>query len=436
LIEYVEKAKKRVVITGAGLVTPAGQTLGENWTKMVNGETAIEKVDTFDLSPFPAKLGGLIKGFDPNRYIRNKKNIRFLTKDVQYCLAGVRLACEDSGLDFEVFDPSQIGLYVGGGESEVRYDRFFRALSSSLNEDGSLNYKKFGAIGLRAIYPAFLLMDLLNNGFCYSSIEHGLMGIGNNFSCGASAGSAIGEAFKAVQRAEADIVIAGGYDSLVSCFENYFLQSATGMVTKEENPNKAMKPYSASRDGFVPGEGAAFVVLEQLDNAIKRNAPIRGEILGYSCNCDTNGDVLAPDPQGEGLLYAMKAALDDAGTSPSRIDYINSEGNATLINDAAESRAFKKFFGNRCYDIPVSTVKPIIGYPGAASSAIDFVVTLLALEKGTIPPTINYTGGDPECDLDYVPASCRMKEIEYAISVNKGAGGQNCVFVLRHFVRP
>ena len=425
--------KRRVVITGAGLVTPAGQTLGDNWAKMVNGETAIEKMDNFDISSFPAKLGGMIKGFDPNKYVRKRKNIRFLTKDVQYCLAGVKLACEDSGLDFELLDPSQIGLYVGSGESEVRYDRFFRALSRSLNKDGSINYRKFGSIGLRTIYPAFLLLDLLNIGFCYSSIENGFMGIGNNFSCGASSGLAIGEAFKAVQRSDADMVLAGGYDSLVSCFENYFLQSATGLVTKEENPNQGMKPYSALRDGFVPGEGAGFVVLEELNSAIERNAAIRGEILGYSCNCDTNEDLLDPDPQGEGLFYAMRAALDDAEIDPSQIDYINSEGNATLINDMAETRAFKKFFGENCYDIPVSTVKPVIGYPGAASSAIDFVVTLLALEKRTIPPTINYTGGDAECDLDYVPNTCRRKEIENAISVNKGAGGQNCVFVLQHY---
>jgi 3-oxoacyl-[acyl-carrier-protein] synthase II len=425
--------KRRVVVTGAGLVTPAGQTLADNWTKMVKGETTIEKVDNFDVSSFPSKLGGMIKGFDPNKYIRKKKNLRFLTKDVQYCLAGVKLACEDSRLDFEVLDPSQIGLYVGSGESEVRYDRFFRAMRSSLNEDGSINYKKFGSIGLRTIYPAFLLLDLLNNGFCYSSIEYGLMGINNNFSCGASAGPAIGEAFKGIQRAEADIVIAGGYDSLVSCFENYFLQSATGMVTKEEDPNKAMKPYSAMRDGFVPGEGAGFVVLEELNGAIKRHAPIRGEILGYSCNCDTNEDLLEPDPQGEGLFYAARAALDDAEIDPSQIEYVNSEGNATPTNDVAETRALKRLFGKKCYEIPVSTVKPIIGYPGAASSAIDFVVTLLALEKGIIPPTTNYTGGDAECDLDYVPDSCRTKKMEFAMSVNKGSGGQNCVLVLRHF---
>lgn len=425
--------KARVVITGAGLVTPAGLTLEENWNKMVNGETTIERVDNFDVSFFPAKLGGMIKGFDPNKYIEKKKNIRFLTRDVQYCLAGVTLAGEDSNLDFDTLDPSKIGLYVGSGESELRYDRFFRALRRSLNEDGSINYKKFGSLGLPNIYPSFLLLDLLNNGFCYSSIEHGLMGINNNFSCGASSGYAIGEAFKAVQRGEADIVIAGGYDSLTSCFENYFLHSATGMVTKEEDPEKAMKPYSALRDGFVPGEGAGFVILEELNRAIERNASIRGEIVGYSCNCDTNEDLLDPDPQGEGLFYAMSAAMDDAEIDPSQIDYVNSEGNATLINDVAETRAFKRLLGKKCYDTPVSTVKPIIGYPGAASSGVDFVVTLLALEKGIIPPTINYSGGDPECDLDYVPTRSRGREMGFAISVNKGTGGQNCVLVLKHY---
>jgi len=205
---------------------------------------------------------------------------------------------------------------------------------------------------------------------------------------------------------------------------------------KENGKNKGLAlevKEVVSRDGFVLSEGAGFVVLEELGHALERNASIRGEVVGYSCNCDTNDDLLTPDPEGEGVFYAMRAALNDSGADISQIDYINSEGNATLANDVAETRAFKRLFEKRCYEIPVSSVKPVIGYLGAASSAIDFVVSLLALEKGIIPPTLNFTGGDPECDLDYVPNSCRRKQMEYVMSVNKGWGGQNCVFVLKHF---
>ena len=425
--------KRRVVITGAGLITPAGLTLEENWAAMSGGQTAISRIDDFDTSFFPAKLNGKVKGFDPQQYVGKRRNLRFMMRDVQYCLAAVKLACDDGNLDPGASDAADIGLYVGSGESEARYDRFFRAIGQSLNEDGSINYKKFGSLGLRAIYPSFVLLDLGNNGLCYSSIEHGIMGINCNFSCGASSGFAIGEAFKAVQSGGANMVIAGGHDSLVSCFENYFHYLATDTVTREQDPEKAMQPYSAERDGFVLSEGAGFVILEELRHALERNSKIRGEVVGYGCNCDTNDDLLTPDPEGEGLFHAMRAALKDSGADVSQIDYINAEGNATPAGDVGETRAFKRLFENKCYDIPVSSVKPVIGYPGAASSAVDFVVSLMAMEKGIIPPTRNYKGGDPECDLDYVPNECREKQMAHVMSVNKGWGGQNCVFVLKQF---
>ncbi len=423
----------RVVITGLGLVTPAGLTVEENWEKIVNGQTAIKQITAFDISSFPAKLGGEIKDLDPKEYVQNKRNIRFFRKDVQYCMASARLACEDSGMDLSTMDLSKIGLYVGSGESETRYDSFFAALDCSSDEDGDLDYKKFGSLGLRRIYPSFLLFDLFNNGLCYLSIEYGITGINNNFTYGTSGGNAIGEAFKAIQIGEADIVIAGGHDSLVSCFENYFLYSATGMFTHETSPLLAMKPYSAYRDGFAPSEGAAFVVLESLESATERNAHIRGEIVGYACNCDIHQDLIDSGPQGEGVFHAIRAALNDAKIDHSQVDYINSDGNATLTGDLGETRAFKRFFGERAYDIPVSTIKPITGHTGAASSAVEFVITTMALEKSVIPPTANHTGGDPECDLDYVAGSHRTKEMQYAISVNKGFGGQNCVLVLKRY---
>ena len=420
----------QVVITGLGLVTPAGLTLEDNWRKIIGGEVTVKRMMSGEVS-FLVKLGSGIENFDPKRYIKNRKNLRFLRRDVQYCLASAELACEDGKLDLSTIDPSRVGLYVGSGEPQMEYDSFFSSLDYSLDGDGHLDYKKFGSLGLQHIYPPFVLLDLFNNGFCYLSIERGITGMNNNFTMGASSGHAIGEAFKAIQRGDVDIAIAGGHDSLSSCFENCFLYSATGLLTHEEDPLKAMKPYSASRDGFVPGEGAGFIIFENLKHALHRNAPIRGEIVGYSCNCDTNGDLLDPDPNGEGLSHAMGAALRDAKIDPWQVDYINSEGNATLKNDLSETRAFKKVFGKKAYDIPISTVKPVIGHLGAASSAVELIITTLALERGIAPPTINYIGGDPECDLDYVPHNYRAKEMQYAVSVNKGLGGQNCVFVLK-----
>ncbi len=421
----------QVVITGMGLVTPAGLTLEDNWRRVISGQTAIKRI-TFGDGSFQVKLGSEVEGFEPKKYVKNRRSLRFLRRDVSYALASAQFACEDSKLELSTIDPSRVGLYVGSGETQIQYDSFFSSLEPALDENGHLDHKKFGSLGLLRIYPSFVLLDLYNNGFCYLSIENGLTGINNNFTTGPSSGHAIGEAFKAIQRGDADIAIAGGHDSLL-LFENYFLYSATGLLTHEEDPLKAMKPYSASRDGFVTGEGAGFIVLENLKSALERSAPIRGEIVGYSCNCDTNCDLLDPDPDGGGLSYAVEAALKDAKIDPEQVDYINSEGNATLKNDLSETRAFKKAFGKKAYDIPISTVKPVIGYSGAASSAVELIITALALEEGIVPPTVNYIGGDPECDLDYVPDNYRQKEVRYAISVNKGLGGQNCVFVLKKY---
>ena len=245
----------QVVITGLGLVTPAGLTLEDNWRRIITGQTTIKRISLGNGS-FRVKLGSEIEGFDPRRYIKKPKNLRFMRKDVQYCLASAKLACEDSKLDLSTIDPSQIGLYVGSGESQMEYDSFFPSLEPALDGNGHLDFRKWGSRGLQRIYPSFVLLDLINNGFCYLSIEDGITGINNNFTCGVASGHAIGEAFKAIQRGDVDIAIAGGHDCLSSCFETIFLYSATGMLTQEEDPLMAMKPYSASRDGFVPGEGA------------------------------------------------------------------------------------------------------------------------------------------------------------------------------------
>lgn len=425
--------KKRVVITGAGLVSPAGLTLEENWSKMVTGQIAIERISDFDVSSLPVKLAGKVKGFIPDNYIKKKKNLRFMRKDVQYCMAAARLAVEDSHLDFDTIDPTRVGLFVGSGNSEGKYNKHFPALNHSLNENGDIDPEKLGAIGLRKIYPFFMILDLMNTGFCYFSVDTGIQGINNTFSCGLSGGYAIGEAFKAIRQGETAVAIAGGHDSIISCFENYFFYSATPWVTQSEKPLEAMKPYSPQRDGFVLGEGAGFVVLEDLESALKRNAPIRGELVGYGCGCDLNDDLMNPDPRGEGLLLAMQKALDDAKIDPDCIGYVNSEGIATQESDLSETRAFKRLWGKKSYHIPISTIKPIIGFPGSAACAIDLIATLLALEKGTLPPTVNHRGGDPECDLDYIPNKCRKKDIQYALSTNLGLGGQNCAFILKKF---
>ena len=423
--------KRRVVVTGAGLVTAAGLSLKSNWEAIKNGSPAIARIDRFYTEGFTVKLGGAITGFDGAVYLKNRRHIRFLRSSPQFCLAAVQLALEDAGLVGGGFDPAVAGLYVGSGEPEVHYDAFFGAIDHSLNESGDISPKKFGLFGMQALSPSFLLLDLMNNGFCYSAIEHGIMGPNNTFSGGLAGGQAVGQAFQAVQTGEVDFAVAGGHDSLLSCFENYYLYHATGLVTQEGEPDRAMKPYSAGRDGFVLGEGAGFLVLEEWGRAMRRGAPLWGEVIGYGCACDTNPDLLRPSPDGAALRRALEAALHDAAVLPSRIDYINGDGLATPEHDQAETRALKHVFAAAGYRIPVSAVKPVIGHTGAAAAAIDCIVSLMALREQTIPPTAHFCGGDPECDLDYVGGRFRSAPLQYIVSVNQGLGGQCCAFVLQ-----
>jgi 3-oxoacyl-[acyl-carrier-protein] synthase II len=418
---------QRVVITGIGLVTPAGTTLAQNWSHAVEGRSALSPIAAVEATAFPVRVGGQIKNFRCEPYVKQKKIIRYLRKDVQYCLAAAHQALADARLP--TADGNAIGLFVGSGETQTCYNDFFPAVGKAV-KNGQIDCNKFGTSGIQAIYPSFLLFDLYNNGLCYLSIEHQLAGANNNFTFGAAGGHAIGEAFRAIQQGEVTIALAGGHDSLLSCFENLFLYSATGLLTRCEDPERALRPFSAGRDGFAPAEGAAFVVLESLENALSRGAGIRAELLGYGFNCDLAPDLLAADPQDPGLGCAIQAALRDAGLAADQIDHINAQGFATLDGDRYETAAYKQIFGKHAYRIPICTLSPVLGYAGAAAAAIDLAFTVLSMERSIVPPTLNYEGGDPDCDLDYVPHRARSATMRYTLCVNKGLGGQNCVFAL------
>ena len=425
---------RRVVITGMGMVTPAGMELEEIWNNIIKCRSAIAKISSFDLSGFSSSLGGEVAKYDITKFIDNRKSSKLFRKDVCYCMAAARLAYHASGIDFPNLNPADIGLYIGSGESEVRYNEFFSALDYSMNADGSINFKKLGTLGLRYFNPFFLLEDLCNSGLCYLSIEYGIVGANNNFSGGISSGHAIGEGYRAIQRGDCEVVVAGGHDSLVSCFGSYFLHEARGHFTTAEDPACAMMPYSIDRSGFAPAEGAGIVILEEIEFARKRNANILAELVGYHNSCDTHDDLLNPDPEGNGMAGAIQGALNDAGIQSSQLDYINSVGDATVIGDISETRAIKKILGHYAYIVPVSTVKPIIGHTGTAADVIEFIVTTLALQKGIIPPTLNYLGGDAECDLDYTSMDPRETPMEYAMALGRGYGGQNSAFILKRSI--
>lgn len=426
--------KRRVAVTGASLITPAGLSLEENWTRVIAGKTAIDRIKSFDVSCSPVKLGGEVGDIDYKKYIRIRKFLKFMRRSVRYALISSTFAIEDSRCNLTELEAERVGLFIGGGDIGTLYNEFFKAVERSLDSEGQISHKRFGTYGLKEIDPYLLLHDLANNGLCYISIEHGIKGINNNFyGTEVSGAHAIGAGFKSIQNGEADFVIAGGYSSFLMTFSIYMMYYGMNLLTYENDPNKAMKPYSADRDGFVLGEGTGMVILEDMESARSRGAPIRGEIIGYSCNCDTNLSLLDPDPDGEGLVRAITVCLRDAGISSSEIDYINSEGNATPKNDLAETRAFKRTFGKRAYSIPISTCKPIFGNLGAAASAVEFIITCMGVEKGMIPPTLNCSGGDPECDLDYVPHTPRKKDMEHAMIINKGLGGLNSVLILKKY---
>ena len=422
---------RRVVVTGLGMTTGLGLGWRINWERLVAGASAIDRISSVDVSTLPVKFAAEVREMDPLEYVQNKKVLKMVHRNVVFGLAAAKEAVEDACLDFEGIPPERVGVYIGSGEPGSPASDFSEAIGVALDGAGDIDYEKFGEAGIWRLDPYFLLKMLPNNLACYVSMQYNARGPNSNIVFSGVAGAqAIGEGFKAIQQGYADVVIAGGYDSFL---EKGVLQKYGEMglfCTKTGATGADFCPFDGRRDGFFPGEGAGIAILEALSHAEQREAPIHAEMVGYGCACDAYHIIDLPR-DGKGTALAIQAALQDGDIPEKRVDYICAHGNGTVKGDLTETVAIKSVFGKTAYDVPVSSIKPMTGHLGAASGAVEFIATVLATEKGTIPPTINYRKPDPKCDLDYVPNSARQGEVDAAICLNRGIGGQNTALVVK-----
>ncbi len=412
-------SKRRVVVTGVGLVTPVAIGTEETWQGLVSGKSGIGPITHFDHALFATHFAGEVRNFDPTRWMtsRDAKNI---DPFIQYAIAGAALAMEDSGLKIDASFAERVGCFVGAGLGGVTS---IEATARTLAEKGPRH----------GISPFFVPMIIVNLAPGQISIRYGAKGPNLSQVSACSTGAhAIGDAMRVIQRDEADAMICGGTEATVTALGVGGFNSMRALSTRNDAPQQASRPFDKDRDGFVMAEGAGIVVIEELEFAKKRGAKIYAEISGYALNADAH-HITAPAPEGEGAQRCMKLALKDAGLTPADIGYVNAHGTSTKMNDATETLALKKVFGDSARTLMVSSTKSMTGHMLGAAGGVEAGICALTLSRGVIAPTINYTTPDPECDLDYVPNTAREVRVKHALSSSFGFGGTNACLVLSRF---
>ncbi|MEE9382183.1 MAG: beta-ketoacyl-ACP synthase II [Nannocystaceae bacterium] len=409
--------RRRVVVTGLGLLSPMGIGTEANWRRVVAGESGIGPVTRFDTTDFPTKFAGEVRDFDATQFF-SKKYCRQMDLFIQYAVAGSFLAVREAGLDKDPPDPERVGVYVGAGLGGI-------ATLEKTHAALQLKGPRHG------ISPYFVPAIIVNLAAGQISIFHNCQGPSFSHVSACSTGAhSIGEAMLAIQRGAADVMIAGGTESTVSPLGIGGFNAARALSTRNDDPQGASRPFSRDRDGFVLSEGCGIMVLEAHDRALARGAKILGEIVGYGSNSDAH-HITAPSPGGEGAQRCMKLALADAGISPDDVGYINAHGTSTVA-DAIETHAIRSVFGKHAHDqLLVSSTKSMHGHLLGAAGGLEGAICCLALQRGVLPPTINLRDPDPQCDLDYIPLKARERQVEYAMSNSFGFGGTNATLLFR-----
>ena len=410
----MKNATTRVVITGMGAMTPLGESVDEYWDSLVNGRSGIGSMTLCDSSEFPSRISGEVTGFDPGDYIDRREHRR-MARFSQMAVAAAAVAIEDSGLNLSKENVDRIGVVMGNGNGGF-----------PTTEDNARILVRRG--GMR-MSPFFIPMILPNMAAANVSRLYGLKGYTSTVITACAAGTqAIGEAAVALQRGVADVILGGGCEAGISQLGLGGFNVIKALSRQNEEPEKASRPFDAKRDGFVPSEGAAVLVMETLEHAESRGAEILAEVTGYGVSSDAFHAV-QPDEDGTGAARAIRWAIEDAELKPGDISYINAHGTSTPINDQVETMAIKLAFGNEAYDVPISSTKSMIGHALGGAGAIEGVACVKSIQNGLIHPTINYQHPDPECDLDYVPNEARMADVAHVLSNSFGFGGQNACVV-------
>ncbi len=410
--------RSRVVVTGMGAITPLGNSIEQTWEHLVAGRAGVRPITAFDASALTTRIAASVQGFDVGRYM-DPKEARRLSPFILYGIAAAAQAVAQAGIDFAREDPTRCGVEVGsalGGTELIEEQRLV-----------------LEARGPRAVNPTMIPAILINSAACAIAIRYGLHGPVNVPVAACATGAvALGEAYRRLSYGDVDVMIAGGTDSVMTPLALVGFGRLGALSTRNDTPEQACSPFCARRDGTIVGEGAAVMVLETLEHALGREAQILAEVVGYGLTSDAF-HLVAPDPEGKGAAAAMRQALTCDGASPDNLGWICAHGTGTQLNDLAETVAIKRLFGDAAYHIPVSSLKGGLGHMLGAAGAISAVAAVMATRTGIIPPTINYTDRDPQCDLDYVPNQAREATMAYAMVNAFGFGGQNAALMFKRW---
>ena len=413
--------KRRVVVTGLGLITPLGLGVEPSWQHLINGTSGIKRITRFDASAFPTQIAGEVDNFNPEDYVEIKE-VKKMDRFIHFAVAAATFALNDSGLKITDSNSDRVGVLVGSGMGGLHTIEYYHSV---LLEKGP-----------RRITPFFIPMLTINLAAGQISIKFSAKGPNSAISTACATGShSIGDAFRIIQRGEADAMIAGGTEAVISPLGIGGFNAMKALSTRNDEPEKASRPFDAERDGFVVGEGAGIIILESLQHAMDRGAKIYAEIVGYGMTADAY-HITSPSPGGEGAARCMTIALKDGGIGHTEVDYINAHGTSTKSGDELETRALKTVFGDHAYKVAISSTKSMIGHLLGAAGGVEAIISILSIVNNIALPTINLDNPDPECDLDYIPHKARKMKINYALSNSFGFGGTNACLLFKKFDRP
>lgn len=425
---------RRVVVTGMGAVTPLGNSVAENWKNWIAGKSGIGKITLFDASEFPVQIAGEVQKIDGDAWKKRDPGLRSAGRSTFFALEACQEAIQDSGLKEGNRDPERMGLYFAAGDWGINFEGFIATVLSSWGNNGKLvdpgryifnSRDHLEGNGEHEIQPYMTVRHLAR--------QFGIEGpVSNCLTACAASSQAIGEACEWIRNGDADVVLTGGSHSMIYPFGLAGFSLLTVLSRRNEEPERASRPFDKTRDGFVLSEGAGALVLEELTHARERGAQIYGEVVGYGSTADAYR-LTDMDPEGNGARRAVELALRRANLVPEDIDYINAHGTATTVNDSIETLVIKRVFGEKAYQIPISSIKSMLGHLIAAAGATELIACLLAIRDCVVPPTINYEEPDPNCDLDYVPNQARELKVDVALSNSFGFGGQNICLVVRRY---
>ncbi|HEV8482973.1 MAG TPA: beta-ketoacyl-ACP synthase II [Blastocatellia bacterium] len=410
--------KRRVVVTGIGLVCGSGRTKEEVWANLLAGRSGIGIISRFDATSFPVRIASEVKDFDPLKFIE-KKEVKKMDVFIHYAIAAAQEAMDDSGLKVTEENATEIGTYIGSGIGG------FGVIERE--------HEKFLKGGPGKISPFFIPAAIVNLAAGQVSIRFGTKGPNSATCTACSTGAhAVGDSFKIIQRGDADAVICGGAEAAITPMGVGGFAAMRALSTRNDDPEHSSRPFDLDRDGFVIGEGAGILILEELEHAVARGAKIYAEMVGYGMTSDAY-HITQPSEDADGAVRVMAKALNDAGIQPHEVGYINAHGTSTFYNDKLETLAIKKVFGDSAYSIPVSSTKSMMGHLLGAAGGVEAGIMALALRDQVAPPTANYEKPDPECDLDYVPNTARRARIRFALSNSFGFGGTNAALVMKSY---